>query len=319
MATEQLPTPSADGDDGHLPITGPMQGRPVEFEIDTSYIESKADLQFLVSGPCKTELRSWPKPGARAHVVSFVPQEPGTYTLRVLYNENEVDGSPFAVMVDRNPSYKPPLSHPENCRASGDGLTECVTMTDAYVEVETAGAGYGKLTMGILGPAQASITPCPQGPGDKFAFIYNTVEAGEYQLSIKWAGEHIPGSPFRVTATPHPTKPSLPPRGTVPDAGKVTLSDYEAVCRAKVRDWNSFSIDAHAAGPGAIGVSVEGPGKCQIEIARNQQLNLIVVRYFASQIGSYTMHVTFSEEHIPGSPFTIEVGEVVEPTYSLCS
>lgn len=307
-----LPTSVVDGGVDGLQVQGPVQGKPVEFEIDTSSIGCNAHLTFQISGPSRTEIRSWPKEGERAHVVSFVPQDGGSYTLRVMYNETEVDGSPFTICVTPDPTYNPPRGNPQLCKPSGDGLRECVATEEAHVYVDATEAGLGKLTMSMQGPSHATITPCmpADSVSDKYAFRYTVEQPGDYILAVRWSGVDIPGSPFSVRALPHPLGTNRCPEPTG-DPRKVVVLESEGLRTGLVHEWQTFCVDTKEAGTGALGVAVQGPGKCEIELERNAVLGLIVVKYRPSQPGSYTMHVSFAEEPVSGSPFSVEVVETL--------
>jgi len=53
--------------------------------------------------------------------------------------------------------------------------------------------GIGGLGMSIEGPGKVDIK-CFETPGGTCRVAYNPTEPGTYQLSVKYADEHIPGS-----------------------------------------------------------------------------------------------------------------------------
>jgi len=54
-------------------------------------------------------------------------------------------------------------------------------------------AGIGSLGMSIEGPGKVDIK-CFENPGGACRVAYNPSEPGTYQLSVKYADEHIPGT-----------------------------------------------------------------------------------------------------------------------------
>ena len=67
----------------------------------------------------------------------------------------------------------------------------------AEFTVETKGAGAGGLSLAIEGPSEAKLTCKDHGDGT-CSVKYTPVEPGDYEIHIKFADEHIPGSPFNA-------------------------------------------------------------------------------------------------------------------------
>lgn len=63
---------------------------------------------------------------------------------------------------------------------------------------EFAGAGTGGLGLAIEGPSEAKMA-CKDNRDGSCSVEYLPTEAGEYDVSIKFSNQHIPGSPFKVT------------------------------------------------------------------------------------------------------------------------
>lgn len=84
--------------------------------------------------------------------------------------------------------------------------------------VETKGAGKGGLGLAIEGPSEAKMT-CKDNRDGSCSVEYIPTEPGDYDVSIKFADAHIPGSPFNVS-----------PRRSSP----LTLAVRVVVCKACV-------------------------------------------------------------------------------------
>ena len=67
----------------------------------------------------------------------------------------------------------------------------------ADFKVETKGAGAGGLSLAIEGPSEAKLTCNDHGNGT-CSVRYTPTEPGDYEIHIKFADEHIPGSPFNA-------------------------------------------------------------------------------------------------------------------------
>lgn len=61
-----------------------------------------------------------------------------------------------------------------------------------------AGAGTGGLGLAIEGPSEAKMT-CKDNRDGSCCVEYLPTEPGEYDVSIKFSDQHIPGSPFKVS------------------------------------------------------------------------------------------------------------------------
>lgn len=59
------------------------------------------------------------------------------------------------------------------------------------------GAGTGGLGLAIEGPSEAKMT-CKDNRDGSCSVEYLPTEPGEYDVSIKFSDQHIPGSPFKV-------------------------------------------------------------------------------------------------------------------------
>lgn len=112
----------------------------------------------------------------------------------------------LAVKIDRIMAVNQPL-------ASGSGLSHGLTgeVCKFHVKMPTiTDESKGKLSMGISGPSKVVLDS--QHTSDGFVVSYVPLEEGDYQLTIKCDGKHIPGSPFSVAVEKDPefVPPSYP-------------------------------------------------------------------------------------------------------------
>ena len=59
----------------------------------------------------------------------------------------------------------------------------------------------GGLSVSVEGPSKAQLT-CVDNSDGTCSASYLPTEAGEYKINVKFAEEHIPGSPFTAKITP---------------------------------------------------------------------------------------------------------------------
>jgi len=71
---------------------------------------------------------------------------------------------------------------------------------------------------------------------------------------------------------------------------------------------NTFTIDTANAGVNIMFVGMRGPkGPCEELVVKHMGNNQYSINYFVKEQGEYMLIVKWGEEHIPGSPFCVEV------------
>lgn len=96
-----------------------------------------------------------------------------------------VKGSPFAVNATRG-------CNPGKVRAYGPGLEQGIVNQKNTFTVETKGAGIGALGLSIEGPSEAKMN-CRDNRDGTCTVDYIPIEAGDYDIGIKFANKQIPG------------------------------------------------------------------------------------------------------------------------------
>lgn len=122
------------------------------------------------------------------------PQESGRHILTVKYGGVDVPGSPFTVRVSGAPDAS-------KVRVYGPGIEHGVLATfQSRFICDTRGAGAGQLTVRVRGPKGAfRVEMQRESQKDRTILCkFDPTEPGDYRVEVKWAGEHVPGSPFTV-------------------------------------------------------------------------------------------------------------------------
>lgn len=117
---------------------------------------------------------------------------------------------------------------------------------------------------------------------------------GKYPINVKVNDVHVIGSPFVVTVinSPNPNLVEVWGRGMYGTA---------------IGEEGNFSVDISRAGVGLLSVSVRGHSDIfNIHTSRTPG-GLVHVSYRCTVPGTFLMDVTWSGEHVPGSPFTIVI------------
>jgi len=193
--------------------------------------------------------------------------------------------------------------------------------------VNTCSAGCGTLAVTIDGASKVAMDCTEVEEGYKVR--YTPLVPGDYFIAVKYNGYHIAGSPFRVPCTGEllaekgvqesssvmvetVTKISKKTAGPAlpifkSDASKVQ-SKGMGLKKAYLNKQNTFQIAASDAGNNLLFVAVYGPkGPCDEVFMKHLGHNNYQVNYAARDRGDYLIVVKWGEDHIPGSPFKVDV------------
>ncbi|XP_017885701.1 filamin-A isoform X4 [Ceratina calcarata] len=234
--------------------------------------------------------------GDGTYNVSYVPFEEGRHTIDILYDNVPVPGSPFEVNVKRD-------SDPAKCRAYGPGLNQGVVNRPNLFTVETKDAGNDRLALSMEGTGEVKLT-CKDNYNGTCCVEYVPFEVGDYEVSIKFAEQHIPGSPFQINVVPDQSSPSSKVSAYGPG-----LDNVREAVPAK------FLVDASKAESSHLDVSLKSDrGQVPKPAIKNRGDGMYEVTYQPPAAGSnLTVGVTHGGENIAGSPFKVKVLPTCEP------
>ena len=267
---------------------------PCCFKIRSKDEAGYARMRIHVVGPSKAEPIEMEEDTEEKCVnVKYHPSAAGDYTIRVLWGEANVHGSPFTVPITGDT-----VNDPSKVIVTGEGLKggEVDQPLKIFVEGE-AGAGPGPLGVRMVGPSKPSITADDSSEeGVELTVVCR--DPGEYQLLLKWGNDEVPTSPYKIVVTGEgrQVKPEL------------CTASGDGISGGFVGKPATFKVDIpDEAGPGTMGVSISGPHPPKpVEIVNNQD-GTMEVTYHPIAPGDYTIEVMWAEQHISGSPFTASV------------
>lgn len=230
--------------------------------------------------------------------INYILPEEGAYNIDVAYNNVPIPGSPFTVHAKSR-------SDSQKCSAYGPGLKNGVLNKSNVFTVETKEAGVGGLSLAIEGPSEAKMT-CRDNRDGSCTVEYVPTEPGEYDLAIKFADRHIPGSPFKVQVEPD-----------VGDEKYVTAYGPgldNAKCRFGVPA--KFTIDASKANPAPLAVNITSDSSSlhsKPEIKDNGDGTYDVTYIPPAEGSNLTANILYNGKDIPNSPFLVKVRPTCEP------
>lgn len=268
-----------------------------DFTVDMSKVGAEIDHSKLICSifdPRGNTIPSKLIPGATIDDVfriMYTPFEAGRHTIELLYDNAHVPGSPFVVHVKSG-------CDPSRCKAFGPGLERGLTGVPSKFIVETRGAGAGGLSLAIEGPSEAKMA-CIDNRDGSCDVEYLATEPGEYDITIRFADKHIPGSPFKVMVdeTSDPSKVKVYGPGI--EFGEVR----EGIP-------THFNVDVGEAGPGKISVQLTNSEGKSLEDIRvvDKGDGLYAVHFVPPKEGSLlSADVKFADKTVPYSPFVVTV------------
>lgn len=275
-------------------LADPKRGEKAEFVIDGSSAGSGEPEVRLNSQDDAIEVKL-ENVGPQLYKASYVAQRDGTYTLNVLWGGKQVAGCPIAIQVQSG-------CDPSKVICSGDGLKGGVLGEDIKVFIDTRRAGPGELTALCTGPEKVALCELVDRADGTFVLHVKPQESGRQMLTVKYAGQHIPKSPFsiKVSGRPDPTKV----RVFGPGIEHGVLSLYQS----------RFICDTKGAGAGQLTVRIRGPkGAFRMETQRESQRDRrILCKYDPTEPGDYRIEIKWSDQHVPGSPFSVMIFDTQE-------
>ncbi|CAH8512730.1 unnamed protein product [Schistosoma turkestanicum] len=136
--------------------------------------------------------------------ITYDPVEHGMHELRVDIHSSvksgstdntvtmPLQGSPYKFYVDSTGTGR--------ITAYGPGLSHGITSQLAEFTIVTKEAGVGGLSVSVEGPSKAEIQ-CVENADGTCSVSYLPLAPGQYTITIKFADEHISGSPFVAKIT----------------------------------------------------------------------------------------------------------------------
>uniref|UniRef100_A0A8C1VFZ4 Filamin B n=1 Tax=Cyprinus carpio TaxID=7962 RepID=A0A8C1VFZ4_CYPCA len=278
-------------DSSKVKISGPGVSSGVRAKIPQSFTvdcskAGVAPLSVAVTGPKGiAEPVEVTDNGDGTHTVAYTPSVEGSYSVAVKYADEEVPRSPFKLRVQ-------PTHDASKVRASGPGLTTGLSASfPVEFTIDAKEAGEGQLSVQITDqdgkPKKANIQDNRDGT---YKVSYVPDKVGRYTIVIKYGGDEIPTSPYRVRAT------------ATGDASKCTVTGTSALTEV------GFAVNTKGAGKGKVSCIVVTPDGTEVEAEVIENVDgTFDIFYTAPKPGTYVIYVRFGGENIPRSPFKVMV------------
>lgn len=268
-------------------LTTITAGKPVAFLIPVD--GAKQPFAVSVKGPSGVCESSINEQHEGQVTVNFTPSVPGGYTIKVELNSSDIEGSPFQltakglepdaskcfVLEENLPIFKKPVRF---------GVP-------ARFKVSTANAGHGILTVISQGPGRADVKTFKNGDGTESCEFVPSIP-GKYHLDVLWAGEHIPGSPYRLTFRRPKTR-------IVSDGLNLQNETYH------IDVPHRFRLNCQALEEGGLEIACEPERAAEISITPLGDQKAFVCEILPKVVGDHRVRVTYKGKNIGGSPFDV--------------
>ncbi len=208
--------------------------------------------------------------------VKYAPQETGKHELSIKYGTSHVPGSPFEFHVDELKSGQ--------ATAFGPGLTHGICGETATFTVNTKDAGPGGLALAVEGPSKAEIK-CVDNKDGTCNVTYFPQKIGQYEVTVKFADKHVPGSPFKANV--------------VDKAGSMMSIGAASDVPLKITETDITQLKASITPPSG------GEEPCTLKRLPNGNIG---ITFTPKEVGEHLVTVKKFNRQIPGSPFKIIVG-----------
>ncbi|KAE8281128.1 Filamin-C [Larimichthys crocea] len=225
--------------------------------------------------------------------VKYTPPGAGQYTIMVLFADQEIPISPFRIKVD-------PSHDAAKVRAEGPGLnkTGVEVGKPTHFTIYTKGAGKAKPEVHFTGAAKGEAVrdfEIIDNHDYSYTVRYTAVQQGNMSITVCHGGDPIPKSPFNISVAP-PL-----------DLNKVKVQGLNN--KVDVGKDEEFMVSTQGAGgQGKLDVKITSPSRrpipCKLESGTANELH--TVKYIPPEEGPYRVDISYDENPVPGSPFTVE-------------
>ncbi|CAF0927406.1 unnamed protein product, partial [Didymodactylos carnosus] len=214
--------------------------------------------------------------------VRFQPNENGILYINAKIGSEAIQGTPFKITVN----------DARSVTVHGEGLYHAQEDRPANFFIDTKDM-QGDLKVRIEGPNSVIKNTLERTNDDLFKVTYIPVEVGFHNISIKWNGKDIDGSPLKAAVTNSERVRVV--------GGWQSILDVENRMRLLVNEEKKIRFDTAHAGPGSLKADVRDIDG-RIPIRLDQQGSLYTVSFTAVREGKYDINVTYDNNLLPNMP-----------------
>ena len=225
--------------------------------------------------------------------MKFSPKMPDIFTFAVAYGDEQVTGSPFRINLC--PPNASEVKHTRTVLPELKGGT-------VIMFFDTTNAGRGMMTAEVKNDQNSEVTNTVEQVSfteHNLSFMTNVPDI--YDVHIKWSGDPVNGSPFKVDTRP-------PLHAELVECGRPVFTDINVPVNLRL---NTFK-----AGPGKV------TAKCTNHDGSSVPVEVVKpttpsgdykVSFLPKTDGKYDLSVYFDGDDVKESPFLVDIMPVSEP------
>ena len=257
---------------------------PYEFHIQGNFPDAKL-IKAVAHGPKDdTAVEIYP-PVKNSRAGRFIPLQAGAYEVFVEYASLQIPNSPFSVScVD-----------PGKCKVKGDLPLILQVGRKAEFSVVSTDAGPGNISLLINNEQEShyckTLVEAQDGNTHKITLM-PTVISG-ISIHVLFSGHGIPRTPFRAQ---------------ICDASKCKIiGDFVKTGKSSAGKAVTFTLVAVEAGSAKPNVKARGSSTQYTVDVMEVSANTYECAFTPWEVGKHLLHVIWGIDHIPGSPFQIDI------------
>lgn len=230
----------------------------------------------------------------RLGIASFTPKSKGTYQVEVKSGGKSISGSPFKIAVGDHE-----VASASKVKVTGAGIQNAEANKENEFAIDISNAGFGSLAVSVEGAHRSDVE---MKPVDKHHYTvnYKPHEPGIYLLNVRFADDHVSGSPFMINVG---GEPSGRVRETV-------TQDISAVGYTGPGTKCEFQLKIPCTDPLDMEALLTAPnGKSELCEIRDLPEDLYDIKFVPKEEGVHTVSLKHKGLHISGSPFQYTVGQ----------
>ena len=226
--------------------------------------------------------------------VSFRPPKPDVYKFSAQFGGEDVQGAPFFINTIPPDASKVIVKEPEVCEISKALSYQC--------DVSLAGSGKLKATCQGESCGPVPITVEERG-STSYDLLFTPLQPDIYIITVEWAGQEVPGSPFKINLLP-------------PDPKMVEVGVFHYPQRVGTAEEAWVDLDCSKTGP------AKPKGECEGKDGRVVPVDIVEkpdsyqtyrVKFLPKEADTYHLHVFYGPGEVPGSPFEATIEPVEAP------
>ncbi|KII68138.1 Filamin-A [Thelohanellus kitauei] len=238
-----------------------------------------------------------------SHKYTYIPSEPGKYSIKVGYGEALCTYKEYSVNVYGRMSI--------NSNDTADTIDvqwapehDSTILQQIIINIPNKSIKLENVVVEVFDKDENSVqTEIDLGSSysnkktekSLIKFSFRVAEFGRFRASVKENGHELPGSPFFLNITKENTY-----------VGAISCVAYgPSLAEATIGEDNYFYVNMKDAGDGKIDFLIIGPSKVDI-MSQECKDNVYIVHWKPLVEGSYSIQIKYDGFQIPGSPFWVK-------------